>query len=101
MDLSPRLLSPAQAEKCLNVTHSFLYARLLNTGALPSLKIGRLRRIPVSAIDDYIARIAAEQGIVAPLFDSTPMPRNESVAISSQRSRRKASRANAPKVDVP
>jgi excisionase family DNA binding protein len=66
MDPSPLLLTPAQAAKCLNVTRSFLYAHLLATHALPSVKLGKCRRIPWWALDEYIARIAIEQGIEVP-----------------------------------
>jgi excisionase family DNA binding protein len=101
VDISPRLLSPAQAAKSLNVTRSFLYAHLLATNALPSIKLGKCRRIPVWALDEYIARIAAEQGIVAPLIDMPPAPHSELHAVAAPRPRRKVKRANASQVGAP
>jgi len=96
MELNPRLLSPAQAAKCLNVTRSFLYAHLLATNALPSIKLGKLRRIPVWALDEFIARVAAEQGIVVPLIDAPLASPSEPSTGAAVRPARKAKRSSVP-----
>jgi len=61
------LLTPEQAAKRLNVARSFLYGHLLMTGALASVKIGsKCRRIPARSLEEYVARLIAEQGWGAP-----------------------------------
>jgi excisionase family DNA binding protein len=60
------LLTPVQAAKRLNVARSFLYNHLLMSGSLASVKIGKCRRIPVSALEAYVARLLAEQGQEVP-----------------------------------
>lgn len=52
--MSDPLLRPAEVKQRLAVSHDKLYA-LLRTGELPSLKIGRSRRIPESAVTAFIA----------------------------------------------
>jgi excisionase family DNA binding protein len=88
MELGPRLLSPEQAAKSLGVTRSFLYGRLLQTGDLASIKLGKLRRIPVWALDDFILRTAAEQGIVPPTV-SSPAASDKTAALIPPRQRGK------------
>ncbi len=50
---APLLVPPAEAAALLSVTRQTVYA-MLNAGTLPSLKIGRCRRIPMQAIIDLI-----------------------------------------------
>jgi excisionase family DNA binding protein len=38
--------------------------RLVKSGELASFKIGASRRIPVSAIDDYVARRLSESSVI-------------------------------------
>jgi excisionase family DNA binding protein len=48
------LLSPAETAEVLGIGRTKLFA-LLGTGALFSIRIGVLRRIPVTAVDAYLA----------------------------------------------
>ena len=62
MDSSgPLLLTPVEAARRLSLARSTLYALLL-TGQIVSVKIGRSRRIPASALIDYIDGLQREQG---------------------------------------
>ncbi|WP_432571179.1 excisionase family DNA-binding protein [Kineococcus sp. SYSU DK005] len=54
----PGLYDPLGAAKYLGISRTGLF-ELLKAGELPSVKIGRLRRIPASALDDYITRLQA------------------------------------------
>ena len=51
--MDPLLLSPEQAFKLIGVGRSHGF-KLLANGDLPSIKIGRLRRIPRTAIEQWI-----------------------------------------------
>lgn len=54
------LLTVEEAARRLSLGRTTLYA-LLKTGAINSVKVGRLRRIPTEALTDYTARLIAEQ----------------------------------------
>jgi excisionase family DNA binding protein len=56
---APVLITIDAACARLGICRSVVY-RLVNSGDLVSIKIGASRRIPVSAIDDYVARRLAE-----------------------------------------
>ena len=53
------LLSPEQAFALVGIGRSTGY-RLLSTGEIPSIKIGRLRRIPRHALEQWV-RIRTEE----------------------------------------
>jgi excisionase family DNA binding protein len=53
MDVSKKLLNVNEAATALGLGRSLVYA-LVATGELTSIKIGRARRIPIGAIDDFI-----------------------------------------------
>jgi excisionase family DNA binding protein len=53
-----RLLTPIQACSALNVGRTRLY-ELLASGEIQSVTIGRSRRIPLRALDDYVAALSA------------------------------------------
>ena len=57
---APLLLTVKQASARLGIPRTALYA-LLTSGALTSVKIGRLRRVPSWAIDQYVRRLVEEQ----------------------------------------
>jgi excisionase family DNA binding protein len=59
------LLDPAEAAKALSIDRSTLYALLMD-GRIASFTVGRARRIPVSALEAWIAR---ELGEAAPATD--------------------------------
>lgn len=49
------LLTPKDVARRLAVGRTMVFF-LLRSGELPSVKIGRARRIPASAVDDFIKR---------------------------------------------
>lgn len=51
---------PAEAATALGVGRPSLY-RLLSTGALPSVPLGSLRRIPAIALEAYVAGLPTER----------------------------------------
>lgn len=55
MPTSPELLTVKGAATALSVGRSTIYD-LMNSGELPSIRIGSARRIPAVAISDLIAR---------------------------------------------
>lgn len=50
---NPQVISPAEAAVALGVSKSMIY-KLLAQGALPSVKVGHLHRIPVGAPERFI-----------------------------------------------
>lgn len=55
----PRLLlRPEDAAEILSVSRTTLFG-LLNSGALRSVKIGGLRRIPLEALEDFVMRLSS------------------------------------------
>ena len=60
-DAPPRtLLSVEAAATQLSIGRTTMYA-LIKTGAITSIRIGRLRRIPAEALTAYTDRLVAEQ----------------------------------------
>ncbi|MFI7147306.1 helix-turn-helix domain-containing protein [Nonomuraea sp. NPDC050022] len=53
------LLTVPEAAKALAISRSKLY-QLIASGAVASLRIDGSRRIPISALNDYITRLATE-----------------------------------------
>lgn len=60
MSTEPVVLKPEDAARSLGISRSSLY-ELLSRDEIESIKIGRSRRIPIAAIDSYVARLVAEQ----------------------------------------
>ncbi|HUF53687.1 MAG TPA: helix-turn-helix domain-containing protein [Dehalococcoidia bacterium] len=56
----PILLTVEQAAERLAIKRTHLYWLLLS-GKLPSVKIGKSRRIPVSAIEEFVDGLLREQ----------------------------------------
>jgi excisionase family DNA binding protein len=55
--MPPRvLLTPEEAAKALGISRSKLY-ELLRTGTLESIRIDRLRRIPIQALHEFVDRL--------------------------------------------
>ncbi|MGC5329778.1 excisionase family DNA-binding protein [Micromonospora sp. DT62] len=54
------LLSPEEAAQRLGCGRSFMF-ELIRTKKIESIKVGRLRRIPVAAVDTYVAELRADQ----------------------------------------
>lgn len=57
----PLLLTPEEACAALRIHRSLLYSYLAS-GTLKSLKVGRLRRIRIQDLEDFVSRLAGEQG---------------------------------------
>lgn len=53
--MEPRLLTPEQAALLLALSRSKVY-ELMRSGRLHAVKIDGSRRVPVDAVDDFIAR---------------------------------------------
>ncbi|MFC7381931.1 helix-turn-helix domain-containing protein [Sphaerisporangium rhizosphaerae] len=54
------LLTVPEAVNALSISRAQLY-RLMDSGAIPYLHIGRSRRIPLSALEIYIAELLAKE----------------------------------------
>lgn len=54
-DPQPRLVTARQAAELLSIGRSSVY-QLMRTGQLPSLKIGRSRRIPLQEVAAFVSR---------------------------------------------
>lgn len=55
---APLLLTPEAAARSLSLSRARLY-ELLATGEIPSLKIGRSRRIRADVLAQYVDRLSA------------------------------------------
>jgi excisionase family DNA binding protein len=53
------LLKPEEAAHLIAVGRSKMY-ELLASGAIKSVKIGTLRRVPASALEDYVAALVEQ-----------------------------------------
>lgn len=51
--VAPLLLKPEQAAEALGIARTRLY-QLMRVGDIKSVKIGKLRRIPVAALQAYV-----------------------------------------------
>jgi excisionase family DNA binding protein len=49
------LLSPAEACEIVSVRKSTL-EKLMNAGEIPSIKVGRLRRVPFDGLEAWVAK---------------------------------------------
>ena len=58
------LLTPEEVAEALHVGRCTVYD-LIRTHQLQSFKIGKLRRIPVDAVHEFIERMAEENGDAA------------------------------------
>jgi excisionase family DNA binding protein len=54
------LLTPDEAATALGIKRTFLY-HLLTSGQLYSVKVGRTRRVPLIALQEYVAHLCATQ----------------------------------------
>lgn len=60
-----RLLRPEEAAEFLSLSRARIY-ELLKAGEIESVTIGRSRRIPLAALDDFVTRLRAEGGCHTP-----------------------------------
>ena len=58
------LLTPEEVAEALHVGRCTVYD-LIRTNQLRSFKIGKLRRIPVDAVHEYVQRLTDENGDAA------------------------------------
>lgn len=56
-DMHRLLLTPEEAAETIGVSRSKIY-ELLRRGAIPSVKIGALRRVPLSALEQYVESLS-------------------------------------------
>lgn len=56
------LLRPAEAAEVLGIGRSKLY-ELISTGALPSIRVGHSRRIPIESLRRWIAEQAVDREV--------------------------------------
>ena len=56
------LLTPEEAARAVGLSRARLY-QLLADGSIPSMKVGRARRIPVSELQGWIRREIAAQSV--------------------------------------
>jgi excisionase family DNA binding protein len=54
------LVTMQEAAKCLRIGRTSMYA-LVMAGEVDSVQIGRSRRVPLGALDDYVERLRASQ----------------------------------------
>ena len=62
------LVTPEEAAHRLSISRTVLY-RLMSSGDIRSVLIGRSRRIPVSAIEDFVADLSGVTGVDVTLED--------------------------------
>ena len=63
--MEPLLLSPKEAARALGLSQSYIY-ELLASEALPSITIGRTRRIPRRALEAFVEARVVEQDTYTP-----------------------------------
>ena len=59
--LTKLLLSPEEASTTIGVKRAKMF-QLLTSGEIVSIKVGRLRRIPVQALEAWVARQLEQHG---------------------------------------
>lgn len=55
MPVERLLLRPAEAAQAIGVSRSRMY-ELINSGEIPSVKVGRVKRVPVDKLREWIER---------------------------------------------
>ena len=58
--MEKKLLTVSESAVYLGISRSLLYTYVMNR-QIPSIKIGRARRIPLTVLDEWIAREVEEQ----------------------------------------
>lgn len=59
--MTPLLYSPEDAAEALSLSRNTVY-ELMAAGQIASVKIGRARRIPATALTAFVESLEAEQG---------------------------------------
>ncbi|MEU7067727.1 excisionase family DNA-binding protein [Streptomyces sp. NPDC046161] len=65
IDATAVLLTVEEAARRLRIGRTLCF-RLIGTGELESVPVGRLRRVAPAALDDFVARLRATRGTAAP-----------------------------------
>lgn len=60
MEADCELISPQEAARRLSLGKTRLY-ELIGSGVIPSVRVGKLRRIPTRALREYVDRLVVEQ----------------------------------------
>lgn len=68
---APALLTVEEAARRLRIGRTLCF-RLVSSGELESVVIGRLRRIPPAALDDYVNRLRAVVPLPLPSLERKP-----------------------------
>ncbi len=71
------LFTTTEAAEMLGLSRSYLY-EIMATGELPSITLGRARRIPRQALEELVVQRQREQGVYRP--GPSPVGRNGTVA---------------------
>ncbi len=66
--MEPLLLTPKEAARALGLSQSYLY-ELLSSDTLPSITIGRTRRITRRALEEFVVARATEEERYLPLTE--------------------------------
>jgi excisionase family DNA binding protein len=67
------LLRVEEAAQMLRVGRSQMY-RLLNSGEVDSIRIGKMRRVPVASLNEYVAaQLGADVDVLA-AYSTVPIP---------------------------
>ncbi len=56
-----RLLTPEESAQALGIGRTLVY-ELIRTGQLESVRIGTCRRVPVAALDEFVATLRESTG---------------------------------------
>jgi excisionase family DNA binding protein len=67
-----RLLTVKEAAGALGISRSTI-SKMVKEGVLDSVKLGRLRRVPLAAIDEYVARLRAADSSTGCEANVSPM----------------------------
>ena len=59
------LLTVEEAAECLRIGRTSMY-RLVSTGAIETVMVGRLRRVPPECLAEYVARLRRYARSMAP-----------------------------------
>jgi excisionase family DNA binding protein len=64
LDTGRVLLTVEDAARQLSIGRTTMYA-LLKAGHIPSVRVGQLRRIPATALTDYVQQLTNQQATAA------------------------------------
>jgi len=62
--VSPKLLAPREVAAVLSCGKTYVY-ELIGRGELPAVKLGRLTRVPLAAVEELVSRRLRDAGFDA------------------------------------